>query len=301
MTATPSTVDFADTEVVDEGGRRPSAWRAVSGSTQGRIGLVLGGIVLFVIVFGRYFTPYPPDAIGVGGSTEGPSSAHLLGTDSLGRDTLSRLLVGGTTIIIIPLVAVGLAWLIGGTLGMLGAYKGGRVDGLITRAFDLAMALPPLLIVLVAIAALGTSSTVLVITIMLVYLPRMGRLARGATQGVVKLDYVAAAQARGERTVAILFREILPNIMGSTTADFALRITYGVIFVATLNFLGLGVQPPQADWGVMVAEGRGFINISPLATLAPAATIALLSVALNLVADALAEHVTGGSREVVQI
>jgi len=301
MTAGTPAFDLAAPELVEEEGRPPSAWRAVLNSNQGRIGVGIGAIVLFVIIFGRFFTPYPPNAVGVGGGTTNPSSEHLLGTDALGRDTLSRLLVGGTTIILIPLIAVGLAWVIGGTLGMLGAYKGGRIDGLITRGFDLLLSLPPLLIVLVAIAALGTSNLVLVITIMLVYLPRMGRLVRGAAQGVITNEYVAAAQARGERTRAILFREVLPNILAPTTADFALRITYGVIFVATLNFLGLGVQPPNADWGVMVSEGRGFINIAPVATLAPAAAIALLSIALNLIADALTQHVTHGRREIVPI
>lgn len=288
-------------ESVDEEGRPPSARRAVLASWEGRIGLVIGLLVLLLIAFGRFFTPYAPDLVNVGAPTAGPSSAHLLGTDELGRDTLSRLLVGGTTIILIPLISVSLAWLIGGTLGMLAAYRGGRTDTLITRGYDLLMSLPPLLIVLVAIAALGTSNTVLVITIMLVYLPRMGRLVRGATQGVITNEYVASAQARGERTPTILFREILPNIMAPTTADFALRITYAVIFVATLNFLGLGVQPPRADWGVMVAEGRGFITLQPWATLAPAAMIALLSVSLNLIADALTQHVTRGKQEIVQL
>ena len=301
MTTVSPAVDFVAAEVVEEEGRAPSAWRAILGSGEGRIGIAIGSMVLFVIAFGRFFTPYPPDAIGVGGYTTGPSAAHLLGTDSLGRDTLSRLLVGGTTIILIPLIAVSLAWVIGGVLGMLGAYNGGRTDALIARGFDLLMSLPPLLIVLVAIAALGTSRVVLVMTIMLVYLPRMGRLVRGATQGVITNEYVAAAQARGERTRAILFREVLPNIMAPTVADFTLRITYGVIFVATLNFLGLGVQPPKADWGVMVAEGRGFINIDPVATLAPAGAIALLSIALNLIADALTQHVTHAAKEVVPL
>ena len=288
-------------ESIDEEGRPPSARRAVLASWEGRIGLGLGLIVVLMIAIGRFFTPYAPDLVNVGPPTAGPSSAHLLGTDELGRDTLSRLLVGGTTIILIPLISVCLAWLIGGTLGMLAAYRGGRTDTLITRGYDLLMSLPPLLIVLVAIAALGTSNIVLVLTIMCVYLPRMGRLVRGATQGVVTSEYVASAQARGERTATILFREILPNIMAPTTADFALRITYAVIFVATLNFLGLGVQPPRADWGVMVAEGRGFITLQPWATLAPAAMIALLSIALNLIADALTQHVTRGKQEIVQL
>ena len=301
MTATSSAAALVSAEVIEEEARPPSAWRSVLGSTEGRIGLGISLIVLFVIVFGRFFTPYPPNQIGVGPQTANPTAAHLLGTDELGRDTLSRLLVGGTHIILIPLIAVTLAWIFGGLLGMFGAYKGGRTDELITRAFDLLLSLPPLLIVLVAIAALGTSNVVLVLTIMFVYLPRMGRIVRGATQAVVTSEYVASAQARGERTSAILLREVLPNIISPTVADFALRITYGVIFVATLNFLGLGVQPPRADWGVMVSEGRGFINIDPVATLAPAAAIALLSIALNLIADALTQHVTHGSKEIVPL
>ena len=301
MTTTSDVVGLTTAEVVEEEGRPPAAWRAILASTEGRIGVGIGAAVLFVIIFGRFFTPYPPNAVGIGGATTGPSAAHLLGTDSLGRDTLSRLLVGGTHIIVIPLIAVSLAWLLGGTLGMLGAYRGGTVDAVIARGFDLVMSLPPLLIVLVAIAALGTSNLVLVLTIMVVYLPRMGRLVRGATQAVITNEYVAAAQARGERTRAILFREVLPNIMAPTAADFALRITYAVIFVATLNFLGLGVKPPNADWGVMVADGRGYINLAPLGTLAPAAAIALLSIALNLIADALTQHVMHGHKEIVPL
>ncbi len=301
MTTTSPAVDFVSAEVLEEEARPPSAWRSVLASAEGRIGLVIGLIVLFVIIFGRFFTPYSPNQIGVGPATGNPSGAHLLGTDELGRDTLSRVLVGGTTIILIPLIAVTLAWILGGMLGMLGAYKGGRTDTFITRAFDLLLSLPPLLIVLVAIAGLGTSNLVLVITIMLVYLPRMGRIVRGATQAVITNEYVASAQARGERTSAILVREVLPNIMSPTVADFALRITYGVIFVATLNFLGLGAQPPKADWGVMVAEARGFINLDPVATLAPAAAIALLSIALNLIADALTQHLAHGGKEVVPL
>ena len=298
---TTSAVDLIPAELVEQEERPPSAIRAVLQSTEGRIGLVLGLVVLFVIVFGRFFTPYRPNAIQVGPSATGPSWSHLLGTDALGRDVLSRLLVGGGAIILIPLVAVTIAWVLGLTLGMLGVYKGGVVDALTTRFLDLLLTLPPLLIVLTLIGGAGTSNLVLVASLVLVYTPRMGRIARGATQAVITSEYVQAAQARGERTFAILSREVLPNIISPSVADYALRITYGVIFVATLNFLGLGVQPPNADWGVMVSEGRGFINIDPVATLAPAAAIALLSIALNLIADALTQHVTHASKEVVPL
>jgi peptide/nickel transport system permease protein len=120
----------------------------------------------------------------------------------------------------------------------------------------------------------------------------MGRVVRGATQAVVTNDYVAAAQARGERTSAIVVREVLPNIAAPAIADFALRITYAVIFVSTLNFLGLGAQPPKPDWGLMVAESRSFISVAPWATLAPAIGIAALSISFNFLADALTRHLT---------
>lgn len=284
--------DVPVVEVAEEEGRPPSAWRTVVGSLEGRIGLMLGAIMLGVIVFGRFLAPYSPNELGVGVQTMGPSGDHLFGTDHLGRDVFSRFLVGGDTILLVPLVAVTLAFVVGGGLGMLGAYARGATDGLITRTFDLLLTLPPLLLVLVIIAGLGTSSVVLVLTVALVFLPRMGRVIRGATQAVVTNDYVAAAQARGERTHAILVREVLPNIAAPAIADFALRITYAIIFVATLNFLGLGAQPPEPDWGLMVAESRNFLSVQPWATLMPAAGIAALSISFNLIADALTRHLT---------
>jgi peptide/nickel transport system permease protein len=279
-------------DAVDEEGRPPSAWRTILGSIEGKIGVVLGALMLGIILFGRFFAPYPPDELGVGPPTALPSTEHLFGTDNLGRDVFSRFLYGGDTILLVPLAAVLIAFVVGGGLGMLGAYSRGRVDSVIARTFDLLLTLPPLLLVLVLIAGLGTSTIVLVVTVALVFLPRMGRVVRGATQAVVTNDYVAAAQARGERTHAILVREVLPNIAAPTIADFALRITYAIIFVATLNFLGLGAQPPEPDWGLMVAESRNFLSVQPWATLAPAAGIAALSISFNLIADALTRHLT---------
>ncbi len=276
----------------EEEARPPSAWRTILGSLEGRIGLVFGAIMLGIIAFGRFFTPYSPTELGVGPQATGPSADHFLGTDNLGRDVFSRFLVGGDTIVLVPLAAVTVAFIVGGGLGMLGAYSRGRTDGLITRLFDLLLTLPPLLLVLVIIAGLGTSKVVLVLTVALVFVPRVGRIVRGATQAVVTSDFIAAAQARGERTGSILAREVLPNIAAPAIADFALRITYGVIFVATLNFLGLGAQPPKPDWGLMVAESRNFLSVAPWATLGPAFGIAALSISFNMIADALTRHLT---------
>jgi peptide/nickel transport system permease protein len=288
-----ATVEIAVPEQLEEeGAPPPSAWRTIRGTVEGRVGVIVGMIMLLVIVFGRFFAPYSPTEIGAGLPTQAPSADHYFGTDHLGRDVFSRFLSGGDTIVLVPLAAVILAFVVGGGLGMLGGYLRGRWDTVITRTFDLLLTLPPLLLVLVLIAGLGTSSIVLIVTVGLVFLPRMGRVVRGATQAVVTSDYVAAAQARGENTVSILSREVFPNIAAPTIADFALRITYGVIFVATLNFLGLGAQPPEPDWGLMVADSRAYLSAQPWAALAPMLGIAALSISFNLVADALTRHLT---------
>jgi peptide/nickel transport system permease protein len=293
MSVSPSAaLEVPRDQAIEEEAPPPSLWRTLFTTLEGRFGVALGAVMLLLIAFGRFFTPYNPTEIGTGPAASGPSAEHLLGTDHLGRDVFSRFLTGGDTILLVPLIAVTLAFVAGGGLGMLGGYLRGTPDALITRTFDLLLTLPPLLLVLVIIAGLGTSRLVLVLTVALVFLPRMGRVVRGATQAVVTNDYVAAAQARGERASAIVVHEVLPNIAAPAIADFALRITYAVIFVSTLNFLGLGAQPPKPDWGLMVAESRTFIAVAPWATLAPAFGIAALSIAFNFVADALTRHLT---------
>jgi peptide/nickel transport system permease protein len=206
---------------------------------------------------------------------------------------LSRFLHGGSTVLLIPLVAVTLSLIIGGSLGLFGAYWGGWPDVVISKVFDVILTLPPLLVVLVIIGGLGASNTVLIITVALVYAPGLGRVVRGSAQSVIVNPYVLSAQARGERDLTIIFREVLPNVSGPTLAEFGLRLTYGILFVATLSFLGLGVQPPASDWGLMVAENRGLITVAPWGTLLPALGITALAVALNLSADALSRVLAG--------
>lgn len=279
--------------------RPPSVWRSLVRSGQGQFGLGVGLILLLIIVLGPYFAPFSPDAIAVGKPLSGPSADHWMGTDQLGRDVFSRWLFGGRSVILAPLVAVAIALVLGGALGMLAAYRGGAIDTLVSRIFDVFITVPPLLLVLVLISGLGTSTTILVVTVALVFAPRVGRVVRGASQAVVTGDYIASAQARGESTAAILVREVMPNIAGPVIADTALRITYAIIFVASLNFLGLGLQPPASDWGLMVAESRAFLSTQPWATVWAAVGIAALSVAFNMVADAISTHITrtgGGAR-----
>jgi peptide/nickel transport system permease protein len=271
--------------------RRQSLLRAVLRTGEGRIGIGLGVFMIGLIIIGAVFGPTTDYNAAAPGS--GSSAAHWFGTDALGRDVLSRFLHGGTTVLLIPLVAVTFSLIIGGSLGLFGAYWGGWPDVVISKVFDVILTLPPLLIVLVIIGGLGASDTVLIITVALVYAPGMGRVVRGTAQSVIVNPYVLSAQARGERDLSIIFREVLPNVSGPTLAEFGLRLTYGILFVATLSFLGLGVQPPASDWGLMVAENRGLITVAPWGTLLPALGITALAVALNLSADALSRVLAG--------
>jgi peptide/nickel transport system permease protein len=273
-----------------EPGRLRRALDVVWGPREGKIGTALLAVFLLVIVLGPALAPYSPTEVGAGTPVSAPSAEHLLGTDHLGRDVLSRLLHGARSVIAIPLAATLLAFAVGGLAGLVTGYLGGRFDLVASRVLDVLLALPPLLVVLVVIAALGSSTLVLVVSVSLVYSPRVARVLRGATQSVATLEYVQAAQARGERTLGIVLSEVLPNIAPTVLVEFAVRLTYIIIFITTLNFLGLGVQPPSPDWGVMVAESRATILTSPVATLAPTLAIAAVCVAIGLVADAATQR-----------
>lgn len=276
----------------------PSLLRAVVRTTEGRVGIALALVMLLLISVGRFLAPYSPNAIGVGPPIAGPSGTHLLGTDDLGRDVLSRFLYGGDSVLLVPLVAVTLALVVGGILGLIAAYRGGWIDNVITRAFDVLLVIPALLVALVLIAGLGTSTGVVVLTVGLIYVPRLGRLIRGAARGVVSRDFVTAAELRGESASWILLKELLPNVTGTVLSVFALYLTYGIIFVATLSFLGVGAQPPSSDWGLMVSQARDFITFNPWATIAPALGIAGMSVAFTLLADATSRQLARGTDRV---
>jgi peptide/nickel transport system permease protein len=283
----------ADVDVdvdVDDKDRSPTLRAAVLSSWAGRIGLALSALMLAIIFIGPFLASYDPAALGVSGPLMLPTSEHPFGTDNLGRDVLSRFLNGGQTVLLVPLAAVAVTLPLGALPGMAAGFIGGRFDLTVTRLFDLMLSLPPLLVVLMVINGVGSSSLVLVLTVGLIFAPRVGRIARGATQAVMTNDYVHAAQARGEHTLYILLREILPNIAGPMIADLALRVTYAVIFVSTLNFLGLGAQPPSPDWGLTIASALELLPVQPWAALAPVIGIASLSIAFNLVADSLARY-----------
>jgi peptide/nickel transport system permease protein len=213
-----------------------------------------------------------------------------MGTDILGRDVLSRFLYGGRSIVVLPTIAVLASGIIGAGLGLWSGFAGGLADRVATRVVDVFFSVPPLLIGILLVAALGSSWLILVGMVILFFVPRIMRVVRGATQATIGQEYVSAAIARGESTLAILTREILPNITGTLLAELAIRLGYAIVWISTFNFLGLGVQPPTADWGLMVSENRNIIVLTPIASLAPALAVALLAIGVNLCADQIASH-----------
>ena len=251
----------------------------------GRVGLVLLTFVLLVTLIGPLVAPHDPaQPIGLPG--ELPSARALLGTDGLGRDVLSRVLHGGLTVIGLGIAAAAVSYLGGLTIGLVAGYTRNVVDAVLMRGIDVLLAFPPLLFVLVLVTGAGTSALVLVLAVGIVQITGISRIVRAATLEVAVRGYVEAAVARGESTPAILRREILPNIMAPVLADFGLRFTYAIVIIASMNFLGLGLTPPAADWGLMVAENRQFITLNLWGVLAPAIMLAVLTIAVNLIGDA---------------
>jgi peptide/nickel transport system permease protein len=253
----------------------------------GKVGLGCSLLLLGLIAVGPYFAPHDPAAI-AGIPLQRPDGEFLLGTDGLGRDVLSRVLWDGRSIIGLSVAATALAYLVGGAIGLLAGYRRSLVDPVLMRAMDVLLAVPPLLLLLVLATGAGRSVLVLVLGVAAVHVPSIARILRAATQEVSVRGYVEAAVARGERTAAVLGREILPNVLGTVLADAGIRLTGSILILASVNFLGLGLQPPRADWALMIAENRTGITLQPWAVVAPALLIAFLTVAVNLLADAIA-------------
>lgn len=240
-----------------------------------------------VAVFGSLIEPYPPDQTNVGPVLAPPSLAHLAGTDDLGRDVLSRVLAGAQDVLIVAPLATALGLAGGITIGLVAGYRRGITDSLLMRASDLLMALPFVIVAVLVVSSLGPSLVTLIVIIGVLFMPLIGRTVRSATMQVSRSDYVAAARMRGERSPYIMLRELLPNIAPAVTVEATVRLGYAVFTAASLAFLGVGLQPPSPDWGLTVYSERLYLQTAPWTVLAPAAAIASLVVAVNLVADAL--------------
>jgi peptide/nickel transport system permease protein len=253
----------------------------------GAIGCGILAFVLLVAFVGPYLAPHSP-TVPVGPSLSGPSSKALLGTDFLGRDVLSRVLYGGRSVIGLALAATALAYAIGLTIGLVAGYSRSLVDPLLMRSVDVMLAFPPLLFLLVLIAGAGSSVAVLILGVAIIQAPAISRIVRTATLEVSVRGYVEAAVARGERPIPVVVREVLPNILAPVLVDAGLRFTFSILIVASVNFLGLGLQPPSSNWALMISENRQYISLNWLSVVVPAAMIALLTIGVNLTGDAIA-------------
>jgi peptide/nickel transport system permease protein len=252
-----------------------------------RVGVLLLVAMLVLVVAGPLLAPHDPTAISAD-TGAGPSSAHLLGTDTAGRDILSRVLSGGPTVIVLPLIAVVIALFIATAVAVVCGYLGGAVDQVATRVFDVMLAVPAVLLALLVITGFGRGAAAVVAAVALVEVPRFARVLRAATQSVASRDYVLAARARGESVRWIAFGEILPGIVPTLLVEAALGMATAVLAIAALSFLGLGVQQPTPNWAVMVSENRSLLFTHPVGgVLVPAALIALLAIAINLSADSV--------------
>ncbi len=253
----------------------------------GMLGLALLALVLGIALIGPLFAPHAPDEP-IGIPLTGPADGQPFGTDFLGRDVLSRVLWGGRSVLLLAGAATLLAYLVGGTIGVFAGYNRRLADGVLMRGVDIVLSVPPLILLLVLVTGAGTSEAILVVGVALVQAPLVARVVRTATLEQSVRGFVEAAVARGERTTAILRREILPNIAAPVAADAGLRFTYSILLVASVNFLGLGLQPPAADWALIISENRSGLDLNPYVILVPAVLIALLTIGLNLVGDAVA-------------
>ncbi|MFN2630028.1 MAG: ABC transporter permease [Gaiellaceae bacterium] len=253
----------------------------------GRIGLAASAFLIALVLLGPVFAPHDPAAI-VGSPLQRPDGQFLLGTDGLGRDVLSRVLWGGRSVVGLSVLATALAYAVGTAIGLVAGYTRSLADPVLMRTMDVLLAFPPLLFLLVLATGAGHSKPALVLGVATVNIPSIARIVRAATQSVSVRGYIEASVARGERTFAILRREILPNILGTVLADAGIRLTGAIIILASVNFLGLGLQPPAADWALMISENRSGITLQPWAVAVPTLLIAFLTIAANLVADAVA-------------
>jgi peptide/nickel transport system permease protein len=259
------------------------------------LGTTIMALFLLVALFGPFFAPYGVNQMITGDARQPPSSIHWFGTDNLGRDVFSRVILGAREVLILPGSGTLLAVVAGTALGLLTAYSRGWLDEIAMRFFDSLLALPALLLALLLLGTLGTAGGSIHLVIVIVYTPIVARVVRSAALGVISKGFVEAARLRGETLGWILFREILPSVLPALLVEATLRFSYAIFLVASLGFLGVGVQPPSPNWGLMVQEARDFVNQVPWALYYPAGAISLVVIGVNLVGDGLKQVLQGAS------
>ncbi|MCK4976308.1 MAG: ABC transporter permease [Anaerolineales bacterium] len=254
-------------------------------------------LFLFLALFGPVMAPYGANEQVFTDARQPPSANHWFGTDNLGRDVFSRVLLGASEILLLAGLGTLLSVISGTTFGLISGYKGGWVDETVMRLFDSLLALPALLLALLLLGIMGSSSSSVLIVIVVVYTPIIARVVRSVVLSVKNKGFVEASRLQGESLSWIMFREILPSVTPALTVEAALRFSYAIFLVASLGFLGVGVQPPSPNWGLMVKEARLHISQTPWALYAPAIAISILVIGVNLMADGLKRVLQTSSSE----
>ena len=268
-----------------------AAWR------QGRtkIGLALVLILVGCALIGPFFAPYSPTEF-VGAPYEKPSADSPLGADNLGRDVLSRFLWGGRSILALAVLSTALGVVLGVAVGLVAAYARSALDDVLMRAMDVILAFPQIVLALVAVATVGPKLWLLVLVVGITTAPRVARVVRGAALDVVERDFVRAAEGIGVPRTKILFGEVLPNVTSPLVVETSLRLTFSIALISALSFLGFGLQPPAADWGLMINENRLGLEIQPWGVVMPVIAIGLLTIGTSLVGDGFSRASIGIER-----
>jgi peptide/nickel transport system permease protein len=260
----------------------------------------LGGLIILVILIlallGPYFAPYTFDEF-VDAPNAPRSQTLMLGADYFGRDVYSRFLNGGRSIIGLSLISTVLGVGLGLLVGLFAASAKPRTDSLIMRFNDILLAFPQIVFVLLVVSGFGTSIFLIAVTVGLTHAPRTARIIRAAAAEVMERDFIKAAIAVGEKRQRIIISELLPNVTSPLLVEFGLRMTYSIGLVAAVSFLGLGLQPPAADWGLMINENRGSLTVQPWGVIAPIAAIALFTIGINFITDSFAKSAIGIDRK----
>ncbi|MDJ0375935.1 ABC transporter permease [Cryobacterium sp. PH31-L1] len=280
-----TTIDTHSEPVTDT---PPGLMRRIIRQRQAKIGLVLTGIVVLVAIVGPLLLPWLTGYTSTEFAGRPFQPGGMFGTDNLGRDILSRFLDGGLTLLVYAALATALGMLLGTVAGMLAAYQGGTLDSIIMRGNDVLLALPQLVFALLAITVLGPQGWVVVLVIGITHAPRIARVTRAAASAVITEDFIRASEMYAVPRWKILLKDVLPNITGPLMVELGLRMTYSIAAIASLSFLGLGMQPPTADWGLMINENRIALTLQPWGVILPVLAIAILTVGSNLITDAVA-------------
>ena len=269
-------------------------WTAAR-TPRGAVGLALAGLIVLIAVVGPFMAAKSPYSL-VTLPFAKPSSQFPLGGDYLGRDVLSRVLNGGWELLLMAAAATVIGVSVGAAAGMSAAYLRGKSDGFIMRTVDVILAFPQLVFALLLVSLLGPKLWLIVLAVGLSHAPQVARVIRSATLDVSERDYVKVAELQGMPPARVMSREILPNLISPLMVEAGLRLTYSIVIMAGLSFLGFGQQPPAANWGLMINENRAGLPLNPWAVIVPAALIALLTIGTNTFTDAIARVTIGVDR-----